>query len=64
MCALDVIHLWNPPSIVIEYLKTGDEKIRAAASDAARAAARAATWAAAQNPLLESMLHRLLRTEA
>ena len=60
-CALDVIHLWNPPDIVIKYLKTGDESIRAsalasagdaardtawAARDAARAAAWAAEWAA------------------
>ncbi len=54
-CALDVIHLWNPPEIVLRYLKTGDPEIRAAARDAAEAAARdaardaaeAAAWAAA-----------------
>ena len=51
-CALDVIHLWNhPPDIVIKYLKTGDEAIRAAACAAAYAAAcaaaGAASWAAA-----------------
>jgi hypothetical protein len=53
MCALDVIHLWDAPAIVVQYLKTGDQSIRAAArdaSDAARdadlAAARAAAWAA------------------
>lgn len=34
-CALDVIHLWDAPDIVVQYLKTGDESIR----DAARAAA-------------------------
>jgi len=60
MCALDVIHLWDAPTIVIKYLKTGDKSIRsdawaaavrntasAAAStarDAARAAADAARW--------------------
>ena len=33
-CALDVIHLWDAPEIVIRYLKTGDESIRAAARDA------------------------------
>ena len=38
-CALDVIHLWNPPEIVVRYLKTGNESIRAAA--------RTATWATA-----------------
>ena len=48
-CALDVIHLWNhPPDIVIKYLKTGDEAIRAAAcAAAARDASGAASWAAA-----------------
>jgi len=54
-CALDVIHLWTPPEIVVRYLKTGDESIRAAAGDAAwdaagdaaRAAARDAAWDAA-----------------
>jgi len=53
--ALDVIHLWDAPPIVKEYLETGDESKRdtawAAAWAAARAAARAAAcdaaWAAA-----------------
>lgn len=39
-CALDVIHLWDAPDVVVRYLKTGDENLR----DAARAAAWAATW--------------------
>jgi hypothetical protein len=52
MCASDVLHLWDAPEIVKEYLKTGDEKIRAAAARAARAAGDAAgaagdaAWAA------------------
>ena len=60
MCALDVIHLWEAPDIVIRYLKTGDESLRDAArsaawdawsaawdtGDAARDAAWAAAWAA------------------
>lgn len=51
-CALDVIHLWEAPDVVLRYLETGDESLRAAARDAAWAAARdAATddaaWAAA-----------------
>jgi len=58
-CALDVIHLWDAPEVVVRYLKTGDESIRdaawaaawAAAGDAARDtagdAARAAAWDAA-----------------
>jgi hypothetical protein len=48
-CALDVVHLWDPPQIVIDYLKTGDESLRKAAWDAARAAARAAAWDAARD---------------
>jgi len=47
MCALDVIHLWDAPDIVIQYLRSGDETIRAAAWAAARAAAEATAWAAA-----------------
>ena len=58
-CALDVIHLWDAPDVVIRYLKTGDESIKAIAwstswavgdvgddSWAARAAtaARATAW--------------------
>jgi hypothetical protein len=39
-CALDVIHLWNAPDIVIRYLETGDEEIREAAREAASAAVR------------------------
>jgi len=52
-CALDVIHLWQAPDVVIQYLKTGDESLRVAAWDAAsdwaaaRDAARAAAWDAA-----------------
>ena len=40
MCALDVIHLWDAPDVVVRYLKTGDEALR----DAARIAAWAAAW--------------------
>lgn len=47
-CALDVIHLWDAPEIVVNYLKTGDAAIRAAARAAARDAARDAAWAAAR----------------
>jgi len=46
-CALRVIHLWDAPEIVRQYLETGDETIRAAAWAAARDAARAAAWDAA-----------------
>ena len=49
MCALDVIHLWDAPDVVVRYLKTGDESLRDAAWSAAwaaRAAAMDAAWAA------------------
>lgn len=55
-CALQVIHLWDAPDVVRQYLETGDESLRDAAQaavwDAAEdvaseaAAARAAAWAA------------------
>ncbi len=52
-CALQVIHLWDAPPVVREYLETGNESLRAAAWDAAwdaaRAAARAAAWDAAMD---------------
>ena len=41
-CALDVAHLWNPPEVVVRFLKTGD---RSLAADAGYAAARAAATA-------------------
>jgi pyruvate/2-oxoglutarate dehydrogenase complex dihydrolipoamide acyltransferase (E2) component len=57
MCALDVLHLWDAPAIVVQYLQTGDESIMAAAreaadaagsaADAAGSAAGSAAWAAA-----------------
>ena len=75
LCALDVIHLWDAPDIVMKYLKTGDEKHRdaaraaargaaryaAAARDAARAAAWAAAWAAARGAAWEKQNKRLSR---
>ena len=52
-CALDVLHLWEAPAAVKEYLETGNEALRdaagAAAWDAARAAAGAAARAAARD---------------
>jgi hypothetical protein len=47
MCALDVVHLWDAPDIVVEYLKTGDESLRDAAWAAARDTVGAAAWATA-----------------
>lgn len=44
--ALSVVHLWDPPQVVCDYLMTGDESIRAAAWAAARVAAGAAARAA------------------
>ena len=43
MQALSVVHLWDAPDVVLDYLATGDERIRATA----RAAAWAAAWDAA-----------------
>jgi hypothetical protein len=46
LCALDVIHLWDAPDVVVRYLRTGDEKLRDAAWDAAWYVAGDATAAA------------------
>ena len=47
--ALSVIHLWEAPQVVIDYLNTGDENLRnAAARRAAYADARSAAVAAAR----------------
>jgi hypothetical protein len=48
-CALDVIHLWDAPAIVRQYLETGDESIRDAAWDAAWDAPWDAPWDAARD---------------
>jgi hypothetical protein len=48
-CAQSVLHLWDAPQVVKDYLATGDESLRSAAWNAAwvaRCAARAATEAA------------------
>jgi hypothetical protein len=51
--ALSVAHLWDCPPVVRQYLETGDESLRAAASAAAWAASDAA-WAAAWAAALAS----------
>ena len=56
-CASDVLHLWDAPQVVRDYLATGEESQRAAAEAAAEAAAwtaardaaEAAAWAAARD---------------
>jgi hypothetical protein len=52
LCASGVLHRWDAPQVVKDYLTTGDETLRAAARDAARDAARAAARDA-QNDWLE-----------
>jgi hypothetical protein len=46
MQALSVVHLWDAPDVVLDWLMSGNEKIRAAAWAAAWAAEVAAAWAA------------------
>lgn len=41
-CALDVVHLWDAPDVVMQYLKTGDASLARAAHSAADAYAYAA----------------------
>ncbi len=45
--ALNVAHLWDAPQIVLDYLGSGNEGLRAAANDAANDAAWDAAWTAA-----------------
>ena len=44
-----VLHLWDAPQVVKDFLASGDESLRAAARAAARGAARAAARAAARD---------------
>ena len=64
--ALSVIHLWAAPTIVREYLETGDESKRAAARaaawDTARDATRDATRDAARK-LFNEMVTQLFEGE-
>jgi len=48
-CALDVIHRWDAPDVVVRYLKTGDEGLRASAWASASASARASAWDSARD---------------
>ncbi|KKM98249.1 hypothetical protein LCGC14_1160000 [marine sediment metagenome] len=52
--ALSVIHLWRAPSIVKEYLETGDLNLRGAARAAAWTAAANAAWNAAWTAAAEA----------
>ena len=62
--ALSVIDNWDAPSVVRQYLKTGDESLREAAESAAESSARsaagstsswsAASWSAASWPAARS----------
>ena len=54
-CALQVIHLWDAPPVVREFLETGKEELRDAARDTARAAASDAAWAAASDAARAAM---------
>ena len=53
-CALQVIHLWDAPEVVRDYLETGDKNLSAAVRDAARAAAWAAARDAARDSAMDS----------
>ncbi len=46
LCALDVIHLWKAPEVVIKYLRTGDNKLQKEAYNATCVARNAAYNAA------------------
>ena len=48
MRALSVAHLWTPDDVVLEYLMTGDERIKDSAWDSSMIAAKAA-WNSSQD---------------
>ena len=64
MQAISVVHLWDAPDLVLDWLMTGDKNLRAAAQDAARGdargdardAARDAALAAAQDAAQDAAL--------
>ena len=47
--ALSVIHLWNAPQVVKDYLTIGDESLRSASRSAAESAAWSAAWSVAES---------------
>jgi len=49
-CAQQVLHLWDAPQVVVDYLSTGDATVR----DAASAAASAAAWDAASAAAMDA----------
>ena len=55
-CAFEMVHLWDCPHVVSDYLRTGDETLRSAARSAAWNAARSA-----QNKDLTAMLTKALK---
>ncbi len=64
LSALDVLHLWDAPQIVRDFLETGDDTLRAAARaatwDTAGPAARSAAWdTESHNQRLEGLLMEL-----
>jgi hypothetical protein len=73
--ALSVIHLWDAPKVVRDFLATGDESLRDAAraaardaaSDAARVAALDAAWDAAwgaQKEIMQRLVDEAFKGEA
>lgn len=59
-CALDVVHMWDAPDVVLHFLRTGDgAAAKAAESWSERAAAKAAAAAAARAAAEERHNRRL-----
>lgn len=58
LAALEVLHFWSDaPAVVREFLETGNEDLRAAASSAAWAAAWVAAWDAARIAAWDAARH-------
>ena len=59
-CALQVIDDWDCPEIVREWVETGNEEIREAASSAAWSAALSAACSAALSAALSAQISKLI----
>ena len=46
LCALDVVHLWDAPPVVLRYLRTGNKELREASLEESQEVSWAAIWAA------------------
>ena len=54
--ALSVVHMWDAPDIILDYLMTGDERIRASAMASARGSTMDAAKASAMDAAMDAAM--------